>query len=273
MEGGIPNTVRAKGGQTKGGKGGANKTMEGDTPSNVRAKGGAAKWGANKTMEGDTPRNVRAKGGPTKGGKEGANKTMEGDTPSNVRAKGGASKGGKGGANKTMEGDTPRNVKLPLDVGTRVECKWLTHDSKYHMVKIIERRKDSSYNNPSEHEMTRKKKVAADEHDSDSEHGDFDQNALREHEEFTKLSGCRRGNFDQNALREHEEFTKGTMQRPRPDRVELEITTRTESEPASEKNWIRAGMGARAGARAERERESARKTARESARARRERER
>lgn len=33
----------------------------------------------------------------------------------------------------------------------------------------------------------KKKKVAAEEHESDSEHGDFDPNALREHEEFTKV--------------------------------------------------------------------------------------
>jgi hypothetical protein len=39
-----------------------------------------------------------------------------------------------------------------------------------------------------------KKKMAAEEHDSDSEHADFDPNALREHEEFTKVGrdeGCR----------------------------------------------------------------------------------
>mmetsp|Transcript_32973 Transcript_32973/g.98179 ORF Transcript_32973/g.98179 Transcript_32973/m.98179 type:complete len:106 (-) Transcript_32973:1-318(-) len=32
------------------------------------------------------------------------------------------------------------DVKLPLDVGTRVECKWYTNDNEYHTVKIIERR-------------------------------------------------------------------------------------------------------------------------------------
>ena len=27
-------------------------------------------------------------------------------------------------------------VKLPLDLGTRVKCKWLTHDDEYHTVKV-----------------------------------------------------------------------------------------------------------------------------------------
>jgi hypothetical protein len=36
------------------------------------------------------------------------------------------------------------------------------------------------------HANDRRKKVLADDHDSDSDHGDFDPNALREHEEFTK---------------------------------------------------------------------------------------
>ena len=31
-------------------------------------------------------------------------------------------------------------VKLPLEVGTRVECKWLANDNQYHAVKVIERR-------------------------------------------------------------------------------------------------------------------------------------
>lgn len=34
----------------------------------------------------------------------------------------------------------PPQVKLPLDVGTRVECKWEANDNQYHNVKIIERR-------------------------------------------------------------------------------------------------------------------------------------
>jgi hypothetical protein len=38
----------------------------------------------------------------------------------------------------------------------------------------------------------RRKKMVADDHDSDSDHGDFDPNALREHEEFTKACACQR---------------------------------------------------------------------------------
>ncbi len=30
-------------------------------------------------------------------------------------------------------------VKLPLEVGTRVSCKW-RHDDTYHMARVIERR-------------------------------------------------------------------------------------------------------------------------------------
>jgi len=37
----------------------------------------------------------------------------------------------------------------------------------------------------------RKKKFVAEE--SDSDHGDFDPNALREHEEFTKVRRCQPG--------------------------------------------------------------------------------
>ena len=41
-------------------------------------------------------------------------------------------------------------MKLPLDVGTRVECKWLTHNHQYHMVRIIERRPVAGATSPTE---------------------------------------------------------------------------------------------------------------------------
>ncbi len=155
-------------------------------------------------------------------------------------------------------------VKLPLDVGTRVECKWEANDNQFHTVKIIERRQTPGSSDDGDYEyyvhyigcesisrecavypnrsspggegelaLTRrrpctsrahapmnadnrrmdewvslqqldlatvqleqveeadgpggrkKKKIADEEHDE--EHADFDANALREHEEFTKV--------------------------------------------------------------------------------------
>ena len=119
----------------------------------------------------------------------------------------------------------PPQVKLPLDVGTRVQCKWISNDSNYHPVRIIERRIVPSSPDPTLYEYyvhyagynrrmdewvsleqldlssvqaseveeevggggRKKKKVVVEEHDSDSDHGDFDVTALRDHEEFTKV--------------------------------------------------------------------------------------
>ena len=39
---------------------------------------------------------------------------------------------------------------LPLEVGTRVMCRW--RDQKPHPVKVIERRKSSSYSSPADYE-------------------------------------------------------------------------------------------------------------------------
>ncbi|GFR41961.1 hypothetical protein Agub_g2758 [Astrephomene gubernaculifera] len=115
-------------------------------------------------------------------------------------------------------------VRLPLDIGARVDCKW--RDGAYHTVRIIERRNlggdpadprawdyyvhyvgfnrrmdewvslpqldlstaevEQQMEGPAD-KKGQKKKVAAEEHDSDSEHADFDPNQLREHEEFTKV--------------------------------------------------------------------------------------
>ena len=118
-----------------------------------------------------------------------------------------------------------QSVKLPLEVGTRVHCKWLSNDSEYHMVRIIERRMVPVDPDPNLHEYyvhyagynrrmdewvaleqldlssvqatemeeevggggRKKKKVIVEDHDSDSDHGDFDVTALRDHEEFTKV--------------------------------------------------------------------------------------
>ncbi|KAG1677445.1 hypothetical protein FOA52_001900 [Chlamydomonas sp. UWO 241] len=113
------------------------------------------------------------------------------------------------------------DVKLPLEVGTRVECKWYTNDNQYHTVKLIERRQISGFESDSDYEYyvhyigynrrmdewvqleqldlssvqlelveedgtgRKKKKIVDEEHDE--EHADFDANALREHEEFTKV--------------------------------------------------------------------------------------
>ncbi|GAX84744.1 hypothetical protein CEUSTIGMA_g12166.t1 [Chlamydomonas eustigma] len=130
----------------------------------------------------------------------------------------------------------PASVRLPLDLGTRVHCKWLANDSQYHEVKIIERRQLPGSSGPSAYEYyvhymgynrrmdewvaleqfdltkvqvdlleeldaaggRKKKKVTADDHDSDSDHGDFDATALKEHEEFTKVK-----NIDKIELGRH----------------------------------------------------------------------
>lgn len=47
----------------------------------------------------------------------------------------------------------------------------------------------------------KKKKVAAEEHDSDSEHAEFDASALREHEEFTKVRWISNSNSNSNAFK------------------------------------------------------------------------
>ncbi|KAL6750306.1 acyl-CoA N-acyltransferase [Haematococcus lacustris] len=118
----------------------------------------------------------------------------------------------------------PDVVKLPLEVNTRVACK--QRDGKHHMARIIERRLRSGpgpggsgapeecdyyvhyikFNRRMDEwvvqsqldlatveveipelDPKKKKRMLADDPDSDSDHGDFDVNALREHEEFTKL--------------------------------------------------------------------------------------
>ena len=43
-------------------------------------------------------------------------------------------------------------VKLPLDVGTRVSCKWQANDNQYHNVRIIERRPMQGSTNPTDYE-------------------------------------------------------------------------------------------------------------------------
>ncbi|GIL77107.1 hypothetical protein Vretimale_3121 [Volvox reticuliferus] len=142
---------------------------------------------------------------------------------------GGSGRGGGMGLDDTMDSSTilvqgkSGKVRLPLDIGTRVDCKW--RDGAYHTVRVIERRNlddpgdprawdyyvhyigfnrrmdewvilaqldlstaevEQQLDGPAD-KKGQKKKVAAEEHDSDSEHADFDPNALREHEEFTKV--------------------------------------------------------------------------------------
>ncbi|KAF5828099.1 MYST-like histone acetyltransferase 2 [Dunaliella salina] len=129
----------------------------------------------------------------------------------------------------------PEVVTLPLEIGSRVHCKWRNQD--YYRSKVIERRvkpdielPEGAQPKPEDYEYymhyfgfnrrmdewvqldqmdlstvevelpdpdpKRKKKAIAEE--SDSDHGDFDPNALREHEEFTKLDGKKEKTFCQN---------------------------------------------------------------------------
>ncbi|GLI59568.1 hypothetical protein VaNZ11_001474 [Volvox africanus] len=141
----------------------------------------------------------------------------------------GSGRGGGMGLDDAMDSGTilvqgkSGKVRLPLDIGTRVDCKW--REGGYHTVRVIERRNlddpgdprawdyyvhyigfnrrmddwvtmaqldlstaevEQQLDGPAD-KKGQKKKVAAEEHDSDSEHADFDPNALREHEEFTKV--------------------------------------------------------------------------------------
>ncbi|GAB4822189.1 hypothetical protein N2152v2_009235 [Parachlorella kessleri] len=123
----------------------------------------------------------------------------------------------------------PRSqVRLPLDVGTHVDCLW--RDGQYHAARIIERRKVpdreeyeyyvhyrklnrrmdewvplKNFNLDTvvpplvepegEGGRTRNQKRKVEDEHSDEEgegHEDFDQNALREHEEFTKVKNIER---------------------------------------------------------------------------------
>ncbi|XVE95394.1 hypothetical protein REPUB_Repub02eG0093400 [Reevesia pubescens] len=119
-----------------------------------------------------------------------------------------------------------RSSMLPLEVGTRVMCRW--RDSKYHPVKVIERRK-MHYGGPNDYEyyvhytefnrrldewvkleqldldsveavvdekvedkvtslkMTRHQKRKIDETHVEVGHEELDAASLREHEEFTKV--------------------------------------------------------------------------------------
>ncbi|GAQ84306.1 Histone acetyltransferase MYST family [Klebsormidium nitens] len=118
-----------------------------------------------------------------------------------------------------------REVTLPLEVGTRVMVKW--RDGKYHMVKVIERRRLSAHAPDYEYyvhymefnrrldewvqvdamdlntvetenddnkddkgattKMTRQQKKKIDESHVEEGHEEFDAASLREHEEFTKV--------------------------------------------------------------------------------------
>eukprot|EP00873_Tetraselmis_striata_P022574 jgi/Tetstr1/442838/TSEL_003215.t1 len=143
-----------------------------------------------------------------------------------VMATGGNVPGVDGGDEQNEEAGTfhgervdPTQVKLPLDTGTRVDCLW--RDGKYHTVRVIEKRKVAGseefeyyvhYNGfnrrmdewvglpqmdlttvddtLSEINLAKNKNLKRkhdEAHSGDEEHAEFDPNALREHEEFTKV--------------------------------------------------------------------------------------
>lgn len=112
--------------------------------------------------------------------------------------------------------EIPPGVELPLEIGTRVHCKWRGKDGETYQARVIERRpgqgkSDEDYEYyvhyeqfnrrmdswvtlgemdlttvvPVEKTEDGKKKTAA--HEPDAEHAEFDAHALREHEEFTKV--------------------------------------------------------------------------------------
>eukprot|EP00877_Chromochloris_zofingiensis_P000174 jgi/Chrzof1/10157/Cz04g31030.t1 len=128
-------------------------------------------------------------------------------------------------------------VKMPLDPNSKVDCRW--KDGQYHTCRILERRLRRDWEGPPEDNMAweyyvhyhrmnrrmdewvtpdnfdlttvevevlgeqaegnRKRKKLEDPHSSDEEHGDFDAQQLREHEEFTKVK-----NIDKIQLGAHE---------------------------------------------------------------------
>ncbi|KAJ6801766.1 uncharacterized protein M6B38_195995 [Iris pallida] len=144
---------------------------------------------------------------------------------------------GGGGGQRNGDGAPPtrkgksaassESVGLPLEVGTRVMCRW--RDQKLHPVKVIERRKVSSSSGDGEYEyyvhytefnrrldewvkleqldlasvendvdekvddkatslkMTRNQKRKIDETHVEQGHEELDPTSLREHEEFTKV--------------------------------------------------------------------------------------
>eukprot|EP00898_Chlorokybus_atmophyticus_P005945 jgi/Chlat1/6351/Chrsp44S05901 len=145
-----------------------------------------------------------------------------GVSPAAVLANGGGSTDPPSVA--TPPADRGDAASRPLDVGTKLQCKW--RDGKYHQVRIIERRKLPISN---EHEyyvhytefnrrldewvraesfslnsieteendkaddkgvgtkMTRQQKRKLDESHIEEGHEEFDAASLREHEEFTKV--------------------------------------------------------------------------------------
>ena len=157
-----------------------------------------------------------------KDSKGGSKKTAAAD------AKGGDKDGAGGGGDK---GDgkeekkkneiqttvTADGITLPLDIGTRVQCRW--RDAQLYPVRVIERRQGQSGPQPEEYEYyvhyeqfnrrldtwvtikdmdiktaeqdevgpdgKRKRKHAEEAHDE--EHAEFNPDALREHEEVTKV--------------------------------------------------------------------------------------
>jgi len=112
--------------------------------------------------------------------------------------------------------DIPPGTELPLELGTKVHCRWRGKD-EFYQVRVIEKRPgakgtgDENYEYYVHYEQFnrrmdswvtlgemdlstlvpvektedgKKKKV---EHEVDAEHADFDPKALQEHEEFTKV--------------------------------------------------------------------------------------
>lgn len=138
-------------------------------------------------------------------------------------SKGGSAEKGKAAAppeekkkNEIQTTVTADGVTLPLDIGTRVQCRW--RDAQLYPVRVIERRQGQSGPQPEEYEYYvhyeqfnrrldtwvtiadmdlstaeqeelgpdgKKKRKHEDAHDE--EHAEFDPNALREHEEVTKV--------------------------------------------------------------------------------------
>jgi histone acetyltransferase MYST1 len=111
--------------------------------------------------------------------------------------------------------DVPPGTELPLEIGTKVQCRWRGKD-EYYLAKVIERRQgrtdaDEDYEYYVHYEQFNRRmdswvalgdmdlstlvpvektedgKKKKETHEPDAEHAEFDPRALQEHEEFTKV--------------------------------------------------------------------------------------
>jgi len=131
-------------------------------------------------------------------------------------------RGGRGASSaRDKSQEVPPNVELPLEIGTKVQCRWRGKD-EYYLARVIEKRPSTggggNHKNSEQEfeyyvhyeqfnrrmdswvglgemdlttvvpvERTEDGKKKKETHEPDAEHAEFDPRALQEHEEFTKV--------------------------------------------------------------------------------------